>query len=208
MDPILYAKSLWMGVCYGGGDTMSYQLANYTAFYVAEPFSESNLGAFATPDFVYYNQLRAWKAKDSSFPFVDAHEKTYNVRDDSSWETLKSRLHKRLNISANIILLLSKNTRNSRALREEIEYGINTLGLPVIVVYPDYSEKKDICDNSSLRMSIKKLWDNLPTFRDSLNKVTSLHVPYDKDLIAQALKDPDLRKNTMAKEGIYFYTVK
>ncbi len=193
---------------YGGGDTMSNQLANYTAFYVAEPFSESNLGAFATPDFVYYNQLRAWKAKDSSFPFVDAHEKTYNVRDDSSWETLKSRLHERLNISANIILLLSKNTRSSRALREEIEYGINTLGIPVIVVYPDYSEKKDISDNSSLKMSIKKLWDNLPSFRDSLNKIASLHVPYDKDLIAQALKDPDLRKNTMAKAGIYFYPVK
>lgn len=187
---------------------MSNQLANYTAFYVAEPFSESNLGAFATPDFVYYNQLRAWKAKDSSFPFVDAHEKTYNVRDDSSWETLKSRLHERLNISANIILLLSKNTRSSRALREEIEYGINTLGIPVIVVYPDYSEKKDISDNSSLKMSIKKLWDNLPSFRDSLNKIASLHVPYDKDLIAQALKDPDLRKNTMAKAGIYFYPVK
>ena len=42
------------------------------------------MGANATPDFVYYNQLRAWKGADSSFPFVDAHAKTYNVRDDSS----------------------------------------------------------------------------------------------------------------------------
>jgi hypothetical protein len=59
---------------------------NYTAFYVAEPFHESNLGAFATKDFVTYSQLRAWKGLDSSFPFVDSHEKNYNVRDGSDWE--------------------------------------------------------------------------------------------------------------------------
>lgn len=73
---------------------------NYTAFYVAEPFHESNLGAFATKDFVTYSQLRAWKGLDSSFPFVDSHEKNYNVRDGSDWEaTLKPRLRDRLNKS-------------------------------------------------------------------------------------------------------------
>ena len=40
---------------------MPYRTANYSAFYVTEPFSTSNLGAYATPDFIYYNQLRAWK---------------------------------------------------------------------------------------------------------------------------------------------------
>ena len=50
---------------------MANRTANYTAFYVAEPFNESNLGANATPDFCYYNTLRAWKGKDSTFPFVD-----------------------------------------------------------------------------------------------------------------------------------------
>lgn len=47
---------------------MANRTANYAAFYVSEPFSESNLGANATPDFLYYNQLRAWKGADSSFP--------------------------------------------------------------------------------------------------------------------------------------------
>ena len=103
---------------------MSNRTANYTAFYVKEPFDESNLRAYATPDFLYYNQLRAWKAADSTFPFIDAHAKTYNVRDDSSWETLKKRLHERLDMSKNIILFLSSNTKNSDALREEIDYGI------------------------------------------------------------------------------------
>lgn len=121
---------------------MANRTANYSAFYVKTPFNESNLGANATPDFVYYNQLRAWKGADSSFPFVDAHAKTYNVRDDSSWDTLKKRLHERLDASKNIVLFLSSNTKNSQALREEIDYGINTKGLPVIVIYPDFKENQ------------------------------------------------------------------
>ncbi len=39
---------------------------------------------------------------------------------------------------------MSSNTKNSQALREEIDYGINTKGLPVIVIYPDFKEKSDI----------------------------------------------------------------
>ena len=38
---------------------MANRTANYSAFYVKTPFNELNLGANATPDFVYYNQLRA-----------------------------------------------------------------------------------------------------------------------------------------------------
>ncbi len=55
---------------------MAYRNGNYSAFYVDEPFNESNLGAHSTKDFVYYNLLRAWKGADSSFPFIDSHNKT------------------------------------------------------------------------------------------------------------------------------------
>ena len=111
------------------------KIYNYSAFYVSEPFSESSLGAHATKDFCYYNMLKAWKGSDSTFPFNNAHETTYNVRDNSDWElTLKPRLRARLRNSKNIILFLSSNTVNSRALREEIEYGINELKLPIIVI--------------------------------------------------------------------------
>ncbi|MGA4814776.1 TIR domain-containing protein [Pseudomonas aeruginosa] len=37
---------------------------------------------------------------------------------------------------------MSSITTNSRALREEIDYGINDQGLPVIVVYPEYATRK------------------------------------------------------------------
>lgn len=107
---------------------MSNRTTNYTAFYVAEPFDSSNLREHTAPDFCHYHLLQAWKRRDCSFPFVDAHAKTYNVRDGSAWETLKERLHSRLNLSKNIILFLSSYTKHSRALVEEIDYGINKKG--------------------------------------------------------------------------------
>lgn len=182
---------------------MANRTANYTAFYVKTPFSESNLGANATPDFIYYNQLRAWKGNDSSFPFVDAHAKTYSVRDDSSWETLKQRLHDRLNVSKNIVLFLSENTKNSQALREEINYGINTKGLPVIVIYPDFKTKTDIANS----YGIKNLWDKLPVFKDSMANVATVHVLYNKALITNALKDKDFMVQTMTTAQAHYYTL-
>ena len=185
---------------------MSYRNGNYSAFYVDEPFSESNLGANATKDFSTYNMFRAWKGADSTFPFIDSHNKNYNVRDGSDWEsTLKPRLHDRLRNSKNIILVLSSVTRNSRALREEIDYGINTCGLPVIVVYPDYKEKDDIAKDNKITQKVKNLWDKLPIFRDSLNKVPTIHVPYKKDLIKRALQDSDFMVNTKGESKTYFY---
>ena len=184
---------------------MANRTANYTAFYVAEPFDESNLGANATPDFSYYNTLRAWKGKDSSFPFVDAHVKTYSVRDGSDWETtLKPRLHARLNVSKNIILFLSSITSNSRALREEMKYGIQTCGLPIIVVYPEYSEKSDIVTSTgSIRNQIKELWDNLPAFRDNMDSVPTVHIPMNKALITKCLNDDRFKITTIGKAGRY-----
>jgi hypothetical protein len=181
---------------------------NYCAFYVKTPFKETNLGAHTSKDFVYYNMLRAWKGKDSTFPFIDSHDKNYNVRDDSDWEaTLKPRLRDRLNKSKNIILFLSSETVSSRALREEIDFGINTNGLPVIIVYPEYSEKSDIinCESKTIKKKIKDLWDNLPILRDSLHKVPTIHIPLSKSLIEKALKDPDLMVATKGEAIKSFY---
>ena len=166
---------------------MTNRTANYSAFYVKTPFNESNLGANATPDFVYYNQLRAWKGADSS------------------WDTLKKRLHERLDASKNIVLFLSSNTKNSQALREEIDYGINTKGLPVIVIYPDFKEKSDIWGTNGMKKQVTDLWDNLPIFRDSISEVATLHVPYKKTLITSALKDSDFKVQTMTTAGAYHY---
>ena len=185
---------------------MSYRTANYVAFYVKEPFLPSNLGANTAQDFCYYRLLHAWKKKDCSFPFVDAHAKTYNVRDGSEWKTLKNQLHQRLNVSKNMILFLSEYTKNSRALREEIDYGINKKGLPVIVIYPDFNEITDISASTGIRQQVKNLWDRLPVFRDNMNKVATLHVPINKMIIFNALRDCDFTVQAMTIPDVYYYS--
>ncbi len=187
---------------------MTNRTGNYSAFYVNEPFNENNLGAHSAKDFVYYNLLRAWKGNDNSFPFVDSHLKNYNVRDNSDWETtLKPRLRDRLNKSKNIILFLSSYTKSSRALREEIDFGINSCGLPIIVVYPEYKEKSDIidCDKKEIRQAIKNLWSNIPMLRESMHKVPTIHLPMNKLLIEKALNDSDFKVTTKTNPSEFFY---
>lgn len=185
---------------------MANKTGNYTAFYVAEPFNSSSLGAYATKDFFYYNTLRMWKGADASFPFIDSHATTYSVRDGSDWEsTLKPRLRERLRSSKNIVLILSSTTANSRALREEIEYGINDQGLPVIVIYPEYDSKESLIENNSLKRSVKSLWDRLPAFRDSMSEVPSLHVPMSKMIITQALNNTDFMISSKCSPDYFWY---
>lgn len=183
---------------------MAYRNANYSAFYVAEPVNESNLGANATRDFCYYNTLKMWKGKDVDFPFVDAHAKTYNVRDGSDWElTLKPRLRERLRNSKNIVLFLSSITVSSQALREEIDYGINYLGLPAIVIYPECDSKESLLKNGKIKQSVKNLWDKLPIFRDSMKEVPTLHLPMKKEPIKSALENKEFMVGSKKAAGIY-----
>ena len=189
---------------------MSSRSGNYAAFYVAEPFSLSTLGAHATEDFRYYNMLRAWKGADASFPFSDSHSTTYNVRDESEWDTtLKPRLRERIRNSKNIVLFLSENTISSRAIREEIDYGINNQGLPVIVIYPGYNTWESLIDNNGyIKQEIKNLWNKLPIFRDSMPEVPTMHIPLNKDLIKKALGDSKFMLDTKTNSGIFKYTLK
>jgi hypothetical protein len=189
-----------------GGGILA-RTGNYCAFYVAEPFNPSALGAHATKDFCYYNLLRSWKGADSDFPFNDAHALTYSVRDGSDWEsTLKPRLRARIRSSQNIVLFLSSETINSRALREELDYAINDQGLPLIVVYPAYATKQSLLSNGSLKQAVKSLWARVPVLRDSISKVPSLHIPMTKAQIKSALSDPDLKLSTKADPTTYFYS--
>lgn len=182
-----------------------YRNGNYCAFYVTEPFNESNLGACATKDFCYYQTLKAWKGADASFPFVNSHDKTYDVRDGSDWEsTLKPRLHQRLSNSKNVVLFLSSVTRNSRALHEEIRYAIDVLGLPIIVVYPEldtitYNDKGE----TYFTQAVVDLWNKIPFFRDNMNKVPTLHITMKKADLKKALESSDYKIQTKTNAGKY-----
>ena len=103
------------------------------------------------------------------------------------------------------MLFLSSNTKSSRALREEIDYGINDQGLPVIAIYPEYDSKASLLNNGSLKPAVKNLWDNLPIFRDSMKNVPSLHVPWKKSLIEKSLRDEDFMVGTTTTPSIFVY---
>lgn len=183
---------------------------NYCAFYVDEPFSTSSLGANATRDFCYYNTLKMWKGQDAGFPFNNSHDTTYSVRDGSDWEkTLKPRLQERLRNSKNIILFLSQSTKNSRALREEIDYGVVSQELPVIVVYPEYKTKSSLLNSTNTRLndSIKKLWDNLPALHEASKSVPVLHIPMDKEIIRISLKKTIFTISNKTEPNNYFYKI-
>lgn len=182
-----------------------YKNGNYCAFYVTEPFNESNLGACATKDFCYYQMLKAWKGADSSFPFVNSHDKTYDVRDGSDWEkTLKPRLHERLSNSKNVIFFLSSVTRNSCALHEEIRYAIEELGLPIIVVYPELKELTYKNNGKTyFTKEVVDLWSKIPFFRDNMNKVPTLHITMTKDEMRKALESSSYKVQTKAEAGKY-----
>ena len=167
---------------------MPYRNSNYTAFYVDESQINKYTGAHFARDFCYYQLLKSWKREDGSFSFIDAHGKTYNVRDDSDWETtLKPRLHERLRMSKNIILILSDTTVQSKALKEEIEYGVDACGLPVIVAYPEMDFVG--CGNQLSPRAIAR-WENLPCFKERVKNIPTAHVPFKKELIEKALPDP------------------
>lgn len=65
------------------------------------------------------------------------------------------------------------NTKNSQDLREEVDYGIDIKGLPVIMIYPELNEKVDICCLNKVSKRVVDLWDRLPVFRDNMEKVAA-----------------------------------
>lgn len=90
-------------------------------------------------------------------------------------------------------------------MQEEINYGINIKKLPIIVIYPDFKEKSDITSSKNIQKQRRDLWNKLPVFRDSMDKVATLHIPYKKELICTALKNKDFKVQTMRKAGSYYY---
>lgn len=181
---------------------MAYRNGNYCAFYVDGSVNPCNLFAYSKPDFNLYQLLRAWKSDDRTFPFVDSHAKTYNVRDESDWEaTLKPRLHERLRESKNIILFLSSHTKGSRALDEEMRYGISSLGLPVIAVYPELYELHAGCVSTE---EMSAYWRRLPAFQERMLEVPTLHIPMKKDDLRWALQQDDFTVQGKAVPGVYY----
>ena len=187
-------------------ETRDYRNGTYTAFYVDEPFVDGKT-AVTAPDFNYYNLLKAWKENDPSFKFINSHDKTYEVRDGSDFEnTLVPRIRKRLRNSKNIILFLSSHTKQSKALKEEIEYGAITLGLPIIVVYPELDKESQITDNGKLTQYIKNLIaTKLPILDKAMKVVPTAHILMKKAYISGCINYGKLTVQGKENTNYYYY---
>ncbi len=164
---------------------------NYCSFYVKEPFIEYKVGATSTPDYSYYNILKTWRRRDRSFNYYDAHCLTYNLRDGRGFESIVNTIHERIDRSKNLILILTSYTEETRIMNEEMDYGINVRGLPVLVIYPELTQEEITDADGNIRELARKLWDAAPVFRDNRGKVCVLHAPFEKNAVQNALLNLD-----------------
>lgn len=127
--------------------------------------------------------LKAWKANQSiDFNFVNGHQKTYQVRDSSSKQTLFNRLRERLNDSKNLLLIITENTKlnNKWVLEYDINYAISN-ELIIIAVYPNI--KYPISKPSELQY----LWPQVLKEGIENQKAHVIHIPFDKNIIKGAI---------------------
>lgn len=170
---------------------MNKYLKCYTSLYVVEPFSSHKLFSNSSRDYCYYIQLKKWAMGNKDTVFYDVHKNNYNVRENESWESVISpRIRERLNNANKFILILSKNTHESWAINEEIEYGIGVLHLPVVVIYPAYKYIGDLLDGDTAdyNSSVKKLWDRLPSFKKYIGKIDIQHLPMNREVFINSLR--------------------
>lgn len=134
-------------------------------------------------DLKYLGILRAWKESDNiDFNFTDSHKKTYQVRDSSSEETLKSRLEERMSNSKNMLVIISDDTNFNRGLLNwEIRTAQEKYGLPIIVAYAGEQYLVRLTDDL-----IEKLpWAIWRDVKFGGNHYA--HIPFTKDRIKRAI---------------------
>jgi hypothetical protein len=155
---------------------MAYRNGTYIAFHA----QGTNLPGKSDMD--YYNLMRAWSAHpDVDFTMVNSHEKAFAVRDSSKRATLRASLQARLRNSKNFVLIIGQTTRlDTDWVPFEIQQAVDTYGLPIIAVYPDYSY---IMAPAELR----RLWPKAFQERIDAMTVRAIHVPFKKLPIMDAI---------------------
>ena len=172
---------------------MSYRNGTYVAFNgcgTTDP-TES--------DIKYFNLLKAWKENDNfDFTFSNSHEKTSQVSDESSLETLKRRLQERFRNSKNMLLIITENSSNNRGLLNwEIEQAVTVYKLPIIVAYTNYER----IGNPS---KLSDFWPKTLYKFITENKVKVIHIGFKKEIIFSAINQFDI--NNFPKTALSYYS--
>lgn len=133
-------------------------------------------------DMKYYGLLQSWNSsKDVEFNFSDSHKKTYQVKDSSNMNTLKSRLMDRMRNSKNMLIIISDDTNWDRGLLNyEIEQAVDYYKLPLIIVYTNTSKIRD-AENMSYK------WPRALKERIKNGTAKCVHIPFKKEPILDAI---------------------
>ena len=154
---------------------------NRTGTYVA--FDGLGQADPSKSDFRYYSILQAWDANKSiDFKLTNSHEKTYEVLDTSSRQTLYARIRQRLSASKNMLIIISSNTRkNGSVLSYEIEQAIDNYKIPLIIAYPEYSVICKVDDD------LADIWPTALSTRIDLAGTEAIHIGFKKEPIMNAI---------------------
>lgn len=159
---------------------MSYRTGTYVAF---DGLGESNP---SKSDYRYYATLQAWSENDNiDFTFVNSHDKTSAVRDDSLKRTLYARIDERLGRSKQMVVVISSLTRETGSvLSYEIQRAVDDYEIPLIIAYPDQNA---MTDTSSLK-NVRTWWPKALRTRIEFKKGYFLHVPFMKEPLRKAME--------------------
>ena len=177
----------------GKNKIMAYRNGTYVAFHA----QGTNLPGKSDMDF--YNLMRAWSAHpDDDFTLVNSHDKSSAVRDTSKRTTLRNSLLERLRNSKNMVLIIGETTRfDTDWVPFEIQQAVDTYGLPIIAVYPDYNY-------ITAPAELRRLWPKAFQERIDAERVRSIHIPFKKAPIMDAISQFD--HNNPPKTPLNYYS--
>lgn len=152
-------------------------------------------------DIKYYNLLKAWDAlKTIDFQFVNSHDKASACRDTSQAATIKASLRERLKNSKVMLLFVGNTTRfDTDFVPYEIEFGVDTCKLPIIVCYVD--SRARITGN--IPDTLKSLWPKALANRINANSVKTIHIPLARKIVEQAISEIDINNPPQYTVALY-----
>ena len=174
---------------------MAYRNGTYIAFHA---------GGITDPtksDIKYYNTMKMWNAnKHISFNLIDSHDKTSSVRDSSKKETLRRNLVTRLNNSKQMVLILTKTTKNDTDwVPFEIIHAIDKCKLPLILAYPDFN-------SITAPYQLSDYWPLSLKTRIENGTARAIHIPFKKEPVLDAIGQFDLSNKGYPTDGYGYYT--
>ena len=156
---------------------MSYRNGTYIAFH-----AEGKTDPTAS-DIRYYRMLKAWHEQDSvDFKFVNSHDKVAACRDSSSRQTIMRSLRLRLDNSKNMVFIVGSTTKDDTDfVPYEIQYSVDTCGIPIIVAYTGY---ETIMEPAGMRSK----WPKALAARIDASTVRAIHIPFKRRFIDMAIR--------------------